>query len=293
MAKEKNYNPAQEFHKKKKQERIKKAKSEKQKLRNEKLAKKDPNKIEAQIHELKMLDIKGQLSALDRMNLKILESDLKKIKRARKHMGPIIESEKTKARDAKEEKKLQKIPKNPKKSIYYDPVFNPYGVPPPGMPYKEWSDMEESEISSEGQSTPESIAAIPMPPGSPPPSAYLDKKRKRKRPKNLKHSNKELKENMNFSHSSYHTEKRIQNNNSIKEESSIPAPTPTIVYSANSILRDLKKESTAFIPTSVQRKAAPLQRVPIHPKKADTLNSTFKPKSTIHVNAAPDVSDHT
>ncbi|WFC94842.1 hypothetical protein MBRA1_001479 [Malassezia brasiliensis] len=32
-----------------------------------------------------------------------------------------------------------RIPKgaNVKRSIYYDPVWNPYGAPPPGMPYKE------------------------------------------------------------------------------------------------------------------------------------------------------------
>ena len=28
-------------------------------------------------------------------------------------------------------------PRYPERSIYYDKVFNPYGVPPPGMPYKE------------------------------------------------------------------------------------------------------------------------------------------------------------
>jgi len=29
------------------------------------------------------------------------------------------------------------IPRHPERSIYYDPVFNPFGVPPPGMPYME------------------------------------------------------------------------------------------------------------------------------------------------------------
>lgn len=35
--------------------------------------------------------------------------------------------------------RLTQIPKgaNVKRSIYYDPVWNPYGAPPPGMPYKE------------------------------------------------------------------------------------------------------------------------------------------------------------
>lgn len=27
--------------------------------------------------------------------------------------------------------------RNPERSIYYDPVLNPYGAPPPGMPYAE------------------------------------------------------------------------------------------------------------------------------------------------------------
>ena len=29
------------------------------------------------------------------------------------------------------------LPRHPERSIYYDPVMNPYGVPPPGMPYQE------------------------------------------------------------------------------------------------------------------------------------------------------------
>jgi hypothetical protein len=29
--------------------------------------------------------------------------------------------------------------KDPTRSVYFDPVYNPFGVPPPGMPYKERS----------------------------------------------------------------------------------------------------------------------------------------------------------
>jgi hypothetical protein len=29
------------------------------------------------------------------------------------------------------------LPRHPERSIYYDPVLNPYGAPPPGMPYLE------------------------------------------------------------------------------------------------------------------------------------------------------------
>lgn len=31
----------------------------------------------------------------------------------------------------------QGLPRHAERSIYYDPVMNPYGVPPPGMPYVE------------------------------------------------------------------------------------------------------------------------------------------------------------
>ena len=29
------------------------------------------------------------------------------------------------------------LPRHPERSLYYDPVLNPFGVPPPGMPYLE------------------------------------------------------------------------------------------------------------------------------------------------------------
>jgi hypothetical protein len=34
------------------------------------------------------------------------------------------------------------LPRHPERSVYYDPVMNPYGVAPPGMPY-----MERRELS--------------------------------------------------------------------------------------------------------------------------------------------------
>jgi hypothetical protein len=29
------------------------------------------------------------------------------------------------------------LPRHPERSIYYDEIMNPYGMPPPGMPYQE------------------------------------------------------------------------------------------------------------------------------------------------------------
>lgn len=31
--------------------------------------------------------------------------------------------------------------RDPTRSVYYDPVYNPWGVPPPGMPYQEKGEL--------------------------------------------------------------------------------------------------------------------------------------------------------
>ncbi|KAK4047542.1 hypothetical protein OIV83_005329 [Microbotryomycetes sp. JL201] len=41
--------------------------------------------------------------------------------------------------------------KHPERSIYYDPVFNPFGVPPPGMPYRERPPTEEEMAAFHAQ----------------------------------------------------------------------------------------------------------------------------------------------
>lgn len=82
--------------------------------------------------------------------------------------------------------------RDPKKSYYYDPVYNPYGVPPPGMPYRErtptgMTDPEDSSDDSDEDSDDDIVMPegpppeeepdsddsdwIPLPDGPPPPSA--------------------------------------------------------------------------------------------------------------------------
>lgn len=41
--------------------------------------------------------------------------------------------------------------RDPKRSVYYDPVYNPFGVPPPGMPYRERSKSQVLPIASSFQ----------------------------------------------------------------------------------------------------------------------------------------------
>ncbi|WWD17249.1 hypothetical protein CI109_101687 [Kwoniella shandongensis] len=60
--------------------------------------------------------------------------------------------------------------RDPKKSVYYDPTYNPFGVPPPGMPYRERTQEEESEEEDEDDEE-DSDDEIVMPEGPPPKSA--------------------------------------------------------------------------------------------------------------------------
>jgi mRNA biogenesis factor len=50
------------------------------------------------------------------------------------------ETDRKEGENKKKERKVfdkKGIPRHPERSIYYDPVMNPFGFPPPGMPYLE------------------------------------------------------------------------------------------------------------------------------------------------------------
>ncbi|KAK0208665.1 hypothetical protein DFS33DRAFT_1380168 [Desarmillaria ectypa] len=55
------------------------------------------------------------------------------------------------------------LPRHPERSIYYDPVMNPFGVAPPGMPYH----LLPGEIDSEAENS-EDDDDVVMPEGPPP-----------------------------------------------------------------------------------------------------------------------------
>ncbi|CAO1619770.1 unnamed protein product [Sympodiomycopsis kandeliae] len=65
-------------------------------------------------------------------------------------------------------------PYHPERSVYYDPVFNPWGNPPPGMPYAEnpphlWAST--SQVGEEDSDEDSDDDDIVMPTGPPPPTA--------------------------------------------------------------------------------------------------------------------------
>jgi len=156
----KDLNPVQAERKKEKRKELAKRTLERKQARDARNSKPVVSKLQQQISDLKDLEAKGRISAGDKAILAQLQDDLRNNKR--NHVPEII-SEKTKA--AEREGLVIEIPKNPKKSIYYDPVYNPFGVPPPGMPYRE---IQSEGESSDNDSTTSSTLAIPMPQGTPP-----------------------------------------------------------------------------------------------------------------------------
>ena len=87
MPKEKNYNPVQEAKKAEKQKQIKKQKANLQAQRNEKFARRNPNRIQRDIDALKELDQSGNIRPHERQRLQELEKDLAAVNKARLALG--------------------------------------------------------------------------------------------------------------------------------------------------------------------------------------------------------------
>ncbi|KZT74958.1 hypothetical protein DAEQUDRAFT_720148 [Daedalea quercina L-15889] len=203
MAKGKNLNPADAFRKAQRRKELKKNKAGRAKARDFALVKKDTRELE---EEVEKLEAASQPSAADKVRLAELKTELEKIsKKKEEYVAEHPEHRKLvfkarKPQNSGEEKgdaePLPKsrnlfnkhgLPRHPERSVYYDPVLNPYGVPPPGMPYVERplrpdevaSDVEEDADDDDDIVMPEGPAPgadeedsdddIPMPEGPPPP----------------------------------------------------------------------------------------------------------------------------
>ncbi|WWC89269.1 uncharacterized protein L201_004190 [Kwoniella dendrophila CBS 6074] len=159
MAK-KSSNPADAFRKAQRAKELKKNKDERKKVREAQTVKRDTRELEADIRYLKT-----QTDATSKTRLTELEAELayvKKTKEAYVKENPdahdrvygIRKSKEGENRNLKEEAQKHLYDesgklRDPKKSIYYDAIYNPFGVPPPGMPYKERTPEIQSEEESE------------------------------------------------------------------------------------------------------------------------------------------------
>ncbi|BFZ64154.1 hypothetical protein YB2330_005293 [Saitoella coloradoensis] len=307
MPKERTLNPALAKHKADKQRQIRAGKTQQRKVQDERYAKRNPERIRVQIAELKERAEGGELGSGDRRVLEGLEGELRKIERARtaagistapagerqgrgegkdgerRKKGPIIESDRTKELDRSRRERQERrernppkprIPKNPNKSIYYDAVFNPYGVPPPGMPYREIGQDDNREQDggdgedSDADSTTSSVFAIPMPPGTPPPL-----------------SDEEVSDNDEVNIP-------MPQQAEPKEEKKVETGPVQAVYEAAPVVRDLQKETiaTGFVPAAVRRQM-PVSRPAVPQVQADVEVPGGQGVEKKGVNAAPEVDE--
>ncbi|KAJ6541821.1 mRNA biogenesis factor-domain-containing protein [Mycena capillaripes] len=194
MAKGKNLNPADAHRKALRKKELKKNKAERSKTRDFALVKKDTTDLEEEVERLEFAT-----EAKDKARLVEAKAELEKIyQKKEEYLKEHPEQRRLvyRKKDASkpdEEIVLPKrnffdkngLPRHPERSIYYDPVMNPFGVAPPGMPYQERarlpgevysddSDDDDDDVvmpegpPPEGDDEDDSDDDIPMPEGPPP-----------------------------------------------------------------------------------------------------------------------------
>ncbi|KAF8973497.1 hypothetical protein BDZ97DRAFT_1775475 [Flammula alnicola] len=120
---------------------------------------------ESRSDPVKLAELKGELEKINRKKAEYVEEHPEQrrlVYRRRREGEPEPELPVLKKRNLF---KKNGLPRHPERSIYYDPVMNPFGVAPPGMPYVE-RPLRPDEIDSDAEMEDED--GIPLPPGLPP-----------------------------------------------------------------------------------------------------------------------------
>ncbi|KAI1120799.1 WW domain binding protein 11-domain-containing protein [Nemania abortiva] len=216
MPKERNFNPVQAQHKADKAKAIKKGKAEVAARRNEKLAKRNPERLQKQIDDLKQITSSGgKLTAHEQSVLEGLERDLRAVKKARDTLGDRA------------------------------PTFG-YSGPrsdrrDAGVLGKRRRDREDA--SSGDDDVPDDVKSIPMPRDTPPPipKEVLDKwYAKRRAARNANDTP---------------LGDRAGRPSNQQEAAPTPPVEVKTVYEAKPVVRNLQKEAvSAFVPSAVQMK---------------------------------------
>jgi hypothetical protein len=167
--KERSVNPAQQQRKLEKAKALKKSKGELQAKRNEKLARRNPDRLQRQIDDLKALEASGDIKAREKAILEELERDLKAVRKARETLGekaPHYGNRQPPRRDDGDNANNSVLGKR-----RHDGERKPF----------------HSRRDSSGSDTDDSVRRIPMPEDTPPPiprehRRYFQKENKDKQP---------------------------------------------------------------------------------------------------------------
>ncbi|KAH6647039.1 WW domain binding protein 11-domain-containing protein [Truncatella angustata] len=218
MPKERNYNPVQAQRKADKAKEIKKGKAQQAARQNEKFAKRNPERIQKQIDDLKAIATGGgKLTSHEESTLQSLERDLKLVQKAREALGDQA------------------------------PTFGRGAPRPAGQGVLGKRRRDQDDVSSDDDDVPQDVKSIPMPRDTPPPipKAILDEWYAKRRAKRTNPNETPL------------GDSRGRPTPKGDREPSAPAlpVAAQTVYEAKPVIRDLKKEAvSAFMPTVVRRK---------------------------------------
>ncbi|KUI57615.1 Protein saf1 [Cytospora mali] len=255
MAKEKNYNPVQAQRKADKAKAIKKGKADVAAKRNERLAKRNPIHIQKQIDDLKAITTGGgKLSHHEEQVLEGLEKELKAVQKARETLGDAAPQFRSGGprRDGDNDRGAL------------------------GKRRRGFDDVESSSDSD----VPEDVRAIPMPRDTPPPipKEVMDKwwaKRRAKR-------------NTNANMEPLGGDKDTGGRGERQRSTPVPVAETKTVYEAKPMVRDLRKEAVAFVPTVVRQKLDKTQGKGglMEPEEADKLEKEGYLKSSVEAHGA-------
>lgn len=165
-------NPALAQHKKDRQAEAKKLRNQKSKENQARLSKLNYWRVKERVDQLesKKRNSNGKLLAREVEALKKLKADLAALEKL--HKDKLNKSNNDNGQDpssSSTEKVLQrrilrKENGRGKSSIFWDPILNPYGVPPPGMP-NALRNMNNDSEDEDGYETDPEVRNIPLPKG--------------------------------------------------------------------------------------------------------------------------------
>jgi WW domain binding protein 11 len=259
MAKDKDrsINPAQQQRKLDKAKALKKGKAEAQARRNEKLGRRNPDRLQKQIDDLKALEAAGDIKPREKQILADLERDLRAVQKAREALG---------------ERAPQYGKRESSQHVIKESNDNKGNILGKRRHDGERKPLHQNTIhqdESSGSETDESIRRIPMPKDTPPPIPHAYRRTNHNRPVNANANMEPLGEGPGGG------ERQPQPNaHTLPPKPIIEART---IYSSAPLIRDLKREAVErFVPTVVRRKQEAARGVGGHlvePEEMDRLEA--------------------
>lgn len=219
--KERSINPAQAQRKLEKQKALKKGKAEAVARRNEKLARRNPERIQRQINDLKAIEESGQpLRPREKQILEELERDLRAVQKAREALGE-------KAPQLARAHHQQQHDNANKQNVLGKRRREDGGR------QQHWRHDQESD----GSDTDESVRNIPMPRDTPPPIPHEFRRR-------------------GFHPTTAESEQGPRQPHALpaKPEGTAAAPAAQTVYESAPVIRNLRQEAVSkFVPAAVRK----------------------------------------